>query len=330
MNMKFFESFTLIEQHSPFQSRPLSNIKSIYIGFNKFDTSTEFFFLKKRMNFSNQSKPLTITDLLQNSQFQPSALQPPHQVPQAGHRRIIISNPQLANNIPMSGGHTSLSAYNLKMMSPNQLDMAPDFESGKRNIPLFINSARQIGSSLPAFNVRHPIQDMSFDEVCNDKSITLNPKKLNFIPTSSWTNEPMTFGVLVGSFFRKRNSTHCKFPYKLYNALQIAENMPEFIPHIGVQWATDSIIKVDREPFARLIGVKTIEGGLFHQQGNFPSHGFMELSFKESDALSRKLNFGPADLSVVRYVQHMNGKFVRGCTEEDLDGCKWTNTSPSY
>ncbi|OHT14179.1 hypothetical protein TRFO_43160 [Tritrichomonas foetus] len=301
---------------------------------NFFITFHQFYESKNKMQNNQTPKPLTIMDLLANCKIPTSALQPPQQFPQVpGHRRIIIpTNPALANNIPMGTGFTSFSAHDFKFL-PAQLDAgaSENEEDATSNIGLFtLNNQRPIGSSLPTFNLRHPVQHMSFEEVCSDNSITLNPDRLHFIPVNSWNSESITFGQLVASFFRKRNSTYCKFPFKLYNALKITEYLPEFIPHIGVQWATDSIIKVDREPFARLIGVKTIEGGLFHQQGNFPSHGFMELPFKESDQLSRSLNFGPADLSVVRYVTHMAGKFVKGCTQKDLDQCRWTHSSPLY
>ena len=283
------------------------------------------------MNNFPQKPALTIMDLLANCSVPTPEVQPPPGFKPPGHHRIIIpNNPMFSSNIAMGSGFTSFSAHDFKIL-PQQLDQSPS-ESEDNNISLFsVECTQPMGRSLPTFNLHHPIQQMSFEEVCSDNTISLNPKRLNFIPVSSWTNESMTFGMLVATFFRKRNSTHCKFPFKLYNDLKITEVYPEFIPHIGVQWVTDTIIKVDREPFARLIGVKTVEGGLFHQQGNFPSHGFVELPFKESDQLSRSLQFGPADLSIVRYVTHVAGKFIKGCTEDDLDQCRWSNTpSPLF
>lgn len=127
----------------------------------------------------------------------------------------------------------------------------------------------------------------------------------------------------MATFFRKRNSMHCKFPFKLFNALKLTQNCPEFLPHVGVEWVTDSVFRVHRAAFARLLGVKTIEGGLFHQQGNFPSHGFVELPFDVSDCISREAGLGPADLSQVRFMRHSAGLFVRQSTERDLESCKW-------
>lgn len=187
---------------------------------------------------------------------------------------------------------------------------------------------KKIYGSLPRFNIRRSIETMSFEDLCSDPTITINPHHLQFIPSTSWSNDSISFGLLLATFFRKRNSSNCTFPYKLYNALRLATCCPEFIPHTGIQWVTDNIIRVDRVIFARLIGVKTIEGSLFHQQGNFPSHGFEELSFQESNELSHNLGFGPADLSVVRFVRHEKGGFTRNSNEADLEKLKWVNRAP--
>lgn len=177
--------------------------------------------------------------------------------------------------------------------------------------------------SQPAFNTRKLTSNSDFESMCLNPAVTVNPKRMQFIPASAWTNDKMPFGVLVSTFFRKRNSMHCKFPYKLYNALKMSLLAPEFIPHIGIEWVTDTIFRVNRVVFARLLGVRTVEGGLFHQQGNFPSHGFVELPFDESDQISRKHGYGPADLSQVRFMKHCTGHFVRYSTEHDLEQCKW-------
>ena len=188
---------------------------------------------------------------------------------------------------------------------------------------LSLQSGKTHNASFPLFPVPRPIEEMDFDKMCLDPSVTVRPRLMQFIPAAAWTAEPVSFGLLVSTFWRKRNSMHCKFPYKLYNALKLTQFCPEFIPHIGVEWVTDSVFRVNRVAFARLLGVRTIEGGLFHQQGNFPSHGFVELPFEESDRLSRECGMGPADLSQVRFMTHQSGEFVRQSTEDDLEKCRW-------
>ena len=177
--------------------------------------------------------------------------------------------------------------------------------------------------SQPSFLLQKPVGALDFDKVCLDASITVNPRRLQFVPARAWPNEAVPFGILVATFFRKRNSMHCKVPFKLFNALKLTQQCPEFLPHVGVEWTTDTVFRVHRAAFARLLGVKTVEGGLFHQQGNFPSHGFLELPFDESDRISRAAGLGPADLSQVRFMTHATGRFHRQSTEEDLEMCKW-------
>ena len=191
--------------------------------------------------------------------------------------------------------------------------------------PSFIQltTTKHISESLPRFALRVPISERLFEDVCADPTALIFPKQFGFIPVSTWPTDSIAFGTLVTTFFRRRNSTSSKFPYKLYNALRITEFLPDFFPHVGVRWVTDKIIWVNREAFARLLGVKTIEGGLFHQQGNFPSHGFEELSFEESECLASQLGLGRIDLSVMRLMRHSTGLFRRDSKEADLERCKW-------
>lgn len=188
---------------------------------------------------------------------------------------------------------------------------------------LSLSGNRELTESMPTFNLRPPLKSMTFDELCSDPTVRVRPKQMGFIPHTAWTDEPISFGLLVTSFFRRRNSVHSKFPYKLLNALRLCEKCPDFIPHVGVQWITDSIFRVERNVFAKLLGVKTVEGGLFHQQGNFPSHGFMEFPYKESNELSIKYGYGPVDLSVHRFLEHSSKDFNRYSTEQDILQCKW-------
>ncbi|EAY23123.1 hypothetical protein TVAG_183600 [Trichomonas vaginalis G3] len=211
--------------------------------------------------------------------------------------------------------------------------IAPQFQQAinQSAYPIFLQdnsfiqlmSTKQFSESMPMFNLQIPVANRSFDQVCADSSLTFCPSQLGLIPSSIWSSDIISFGSLVQNFFRRRNSSASKFPYKLFNALRITEVQPEYFPHIGVKWVDDNIIWVNREAFASLIGVKTIEGGLFHQQGNFPSHRFIELSYEESEAVAALHKLGHVDLSHMRMVRHSGGVFKRGCTESDLEKCKW-------
>ena len=186
-----------------------------------------------------------------------------------------------------------------------------------------LTTTKHISESVPCFTLRAPLSERLFEDVCSDPACLISPRQFGFIPSSTWSSDSITFGTLVATFFRRRNSATSKFPYKLYNALRITEFIPDYFPHVGVKWVTDNIIWVNRESFARLLGVRTVEGGLFHQQGNFPSHGFEELSFEESERLAQQLGLGRIDLSVMRLIRHTTGLFKRDSKEADLERCKW-------
>ena len=157
-----------------------------------------------------------------------------------------------------------------------------------------------------------------FEAALSDDLIAFNPKNIGFIPKSFWADKDMTFGSVVTEFFQRKNNSNCRFIHKLYNAVKLTEYDKKFIPIVGIQWVNDSVLRINRAVFAKLLGIKAIEGSLFHQQGNFPSHGFVELE----PADVRKM-FPAFDFSVDRLIMHQDKVFVRGCNEEQVLTCKW-------
>jgi hypothetical protein len=158
---------------------------------------------------------------------------------------------------------------------------------------------------------------LSFEDACTDRSLIVKPVALGFIPLEAWPNEDMTFGSLVDSFFQRRNSKHCTFPFKLVNALALVESAPKLFPVIGIKWFTDTVLLVEGQSFARLLGVRTIDGSLFHQQGNFPTHGFIEISFPEAQQLADERGLEKIDSSNMRFLRHGTGAFTRSNVEFD-------------
>jgi hypothetical protein len=151
----------------------------------------------------------------------------------------------------------------------------------------------------------------------------VNPTQLGFIPSGAWHGEDIPFGILVLSFFRKRNSMHCKFPFKLVNALLLTEKEPSFFPWVGIHWVTDTVLFVEKLIFAKLLGIRTIDGSFFHQQGNFPSHGFLELSFQEAQEIASENGIGEVDSTNMRFLKHATGALTRKTTELDIHQLKW-------
>lgn len=159
----------------------------------------------------------------------------------------------------------------------------------------------------------------SLEDAFADISIRFNPKRLGFLPSTFWKDGEATLGQLCSEFFRRKNNSNCRFPHKLYNALVLSEQGDWLVNVVGVQWIDDRTIKVNRERFARLLGIKSIEGSLFNKQGNFPSHGFVEV-----DPIVVRSKFPDFDFRSDRLIVHEAGIFVRGCTEQNITSCKWS------
>jgi hypothetical protein len=166
--------------------------------------------------------------------------------------------------------------------------------------------------------------DAEFNNLVKDPTIVVNPGKLGFIPQSSWPNQETTLGAVILLFFHKRNSPGCRFSHKLYNALRLSLSFPDLKEFLGIEWLTRTILRVNKLAFARLLKIKAIDGSLFHQQGNFPSHGFVEIGVNETQALSPELLVG-VDFDTVRLLKHVDGTFTSECSQSEIENCKWVN-----
>lgn len=177
-------------------------------------------------------------------------------------------------------------------------------------------------------NTFQPIEDENFNKAIADPALRINPLRSGFIPRSRWNDKEVTFGELVAEFFHRKNNANCRFSYKLYNALKLSSLDPKFESLVGVKWLNDRILRVDKLKFANLLGIKSIDGSLFHQQGNFPSHGFVEMNTASVEKLKQNYNVSDVDFENIRLLTHSEKIFVKGCTEKDLESCKWVNSRP--
>ncbi|EAX91654.1 hypothetical protein TVAG_323700 [Trichomonas vaginalis G3] len=174
-------------------------------------------------------------------------------------------------------------------------------------------------ATLPAIND-------GFEAALSDPGIKFNPKKLGFIPSKIWTDQEFSFGYLVQNFFQKKNNANSRFSHKLYNALKIAESDRLYADLLGVEWLNDRVLRVEKNRFARLLGIRTIDGSFFHQQGNFPSHGFIELDPNTAPQMVTPKDLEGVDYDNVRLLFHSQNIFIRGCNESVLEACKWTSS----
>ena len=217
-------------------------------------------------------------------------------------------------------------------LSPNQTVSPPNIMGNMQSSKdiflepqvFAIKSGKKRKTQVPILTSR---EDEEFYSVYNNPNIKINPKRLNFIPTTFWPNDQeYSFGDIVESYFRIKNNPDARFPHKLYNALKLTSTDANFIPYIGLTWLTNDVIKVDTVAFARLLNIKSINGALFHAQGNFPSHGFVEIKSVD-DAANKGIDLSllqSIDFEKVRLLYHAENLFTVDSTEEDIARIKWT------
>lgn len=216
-------------------------------------------------------------------------------------------------------------AQKLNKLTPTQIQQMQQIFGHDLTLPQ--NRNRKMSSQpLPIVPTITTSADEEFNTVCRDPEIKFNPHKLGFIPTKFWPDKEFTFGELVTDFFQRKNNANSRFYHKLYNALKISEDDPFYSEYLGIEWVNNNVLKVDKKKFARLLNIKTIDGSLFHQQGNFPSHGFIELGTNDALKYVTEEDLDKVDYENVRLLVHQAGVFVRGCTEDAIEGCKWVSS----
>lgn len=157
----------------------------------------------------------------------------------------------------------------------------------------------------------------------------IDPIALEFIPKNTWASwKPTSLQSLRESYFVKKNSVSRRFEHKLWNCLRITSAYPNLTKIIGVQWVSTTVIKVYKYPFAKFLNINSVDGALFHKQGNFTRHGFVELT--EADA---QRDLSPdicvdVDYRDVHLVYHHNASFTADSTEEIICNCKWVDPQP--
>jgi hypothetical protein len=129
----------------------------------------------------------------------------------------------------------------------------------------------------------------------------------------------------VRDFFQKENTTNAHFVHKLSNAPKLSEFITLFAELVGVRWMNENVFRIDKKIFARLVGVKAIEGSLFHQQGNFPTHNFIEMQPRQAREIFTERKLVAVDFDTVKLMYHESGVFVRSAAPEKIEECKWVS-----
>ena len=254
------------------------------------------------------------------------------------HTEQVMQSPfTLAQDMPVAHRRTISSP--MRLISPQNVTPV---QTPMCELPVAQSTWEFNGPSVPPIPMRPPRRPMNFPMLrpktelpnddgafmaaCSDPSLRFNPKRLGFIPDTLWSDKEVTFGEVVTDFFQRKNNANSRFSHKLFNALKLSEYDPIYPQFVGVFWLNQTILRVDKRAFARLLGIKSIDGSLFHQQGNFPSHGFFEIG--AGDAVRwcpPDLDLTGVDFENVRLLIHTENLFRKGCTQSDIEHCKWAS-----
>jgi hypothetical protein len=157
------------------------------------------------------------------------------------------------------------------------------------------------------------------------ESYFFDPVRLGFAPASTWAPGVISLSDFTRNYLRRR-SARCQFGHKLFNTLRLAECDPTLVPQLGIEWVTSDVIRVQSKVFAELLGLTSVDAALFHNQGNFPTHNFQELSFAEANSVSEAAGFGPFDVLRYRMLRHASGLFCRGDGQSAVHAAKWNRS----
>lgn len=182
--------------------------------------------------------------------------------------------------------------------------------------------------SAPSKNPIIKVDDEEdFLNFCQQKKLKINPILYGLIPVKYWKNEDIPFGDLITNYFQRKNNANSRFVHKLYNALRLTTVKPELTAYLGVVWVSDRVFKVYESKFSRALGIRTINGSLFHKQGNFPSHGFVELTHQYARTMVPPIHLLDVDYQHVRLIAHARGIFTVFFNEKDFERCKWMTSN---
>lgn len=91
----------------------------------------------------------------------------------------------------------------------------------------------------------------------------------------------------------------------------ITKTFPDSYPFIGVVWVTDRVFKVNSTIFAYLLGIHSIQGGLFHKQGNFSRHNYQQVLKQNSHDIETNVDISDVDDFLIRLFIDSENRFSR-------------------
>lgn len=106
-----------------------------------------------------------------------------------------------------------------------------------------------------------------------------NPHDIGLVPQRFWSKYNMDISIteFMNMNLQSRRNRHSRFEYRIYNILRLTLLNPELVLILGASWISDTVFWVTKNILADALNVtRCANGALFHRQGNFPCHGFIE------------------------------------------------------
>ena len=228
--------------------------------------------------------------------------------------------PKTGFNIKRFGSHQRLHNFNFFTAQPIPITKRPIISLPSQLCPAAMEKFKprrnqkkiEPWHSTSAYGAA---TDGLFYQLLISPNFTINPTTCGFIPSLFWPDKEFPFADIVLDGFQRKNNINCRFIHKLYNALQFTRMFPNYTEMIGVQFITKNVLKVNKHCFARLLNIKTIDGGLFHGQGNFPSIGFKELTKDEAEVYCDGVNIDDVNFDDIRLLVHTKSLFTANWNE---------------
>ena len=186
--------------------------------------------------------------------------------------------------------------------------------------------------------IRH-FADVVFLRAVMSPFCKVYPEAVHLVPVATWKGIAcVSFGELVEVHFQRRNNDSSRFIFKLYNALLLTDDNPELFCVIGLKWVSDAVLGLNKRIFAQLIGISpaSIDGALLNAQGNFSTHGFVEITKLEH---LEKLGVPSEEIAAqrnsngdYRLLVHAHGIIKRSMPIDQLDnkGIRWQKEPVSF
>jgi hypothetical protein len=154
-------------------------------------------------------------------------------------------------------------------------------------------------------------------------SEVIDPVALQFLPEAGWSQQCVSLQRLHGDYFGRKNNVNRRFEHKLWNALRVTSAFPNMTKLVGVVWVSDSVIKVYKQQFAKLLNIAAVDGGLFHKQGNFTRHVFVLLSDTQAREKVAPEQLVDVDFRAVVLIEHAGRQFTTLSSRDSIGACRW-------